>query len=132
MYSREGRSWMKMDWVFWSQSTVIVIFGTLGALLFQLGVKQMGGIDPLSLKSWVGLVSTPAIFFGLASLMFSRLLFSLPLARMGIGKFSALIIPLNIIAIAISSAIIFKEPFETKQILGIALGLVAIILIGAE
>ena len=123
---------MKMDWVFWSQSTMIVIFGTLGALLFQLGVKQIGNIDPLSLKYWIRLVSTPAIFFGLASLMFSRLLFSLPLMKMGIGKFSALIIPLNIMTITLSSAIIFNEPFKTKQIVGIALGLMAITLIVAE
>ncbi len=123
---------MKMDWVFWLQSIVIIIFGTIGALLFQLGVNQIGSVDPWSIKYWIKLVFTPAIFFGLASLMFSRLLFSLPMSKMGIGKFSALIIPLNIIAIAISSAIIFKEPFETKQIIGIALGLIAIILIGAK
>lgn len=123
---------MKMDWLFWLQSTVIIIFGTLGALLFQLGVNQIGAIDPWSLKCWIRLVFTPAIFFGLASLMFSRLLFSLPLTKMGIGKFSALIIPLQIIVIAISSALVFKEPFETKQILGIVLGLVAIILIGTK
>ena len=121
-----------MDWVFWLQSIVIIIFGTIGALLFQLGVNQIGSVDPWSIKYWIKLVFTPAIFFGLASLMFSRLLFSLPMSKMGIGKFSALIIPLNIIAIAISSAIIFKEPFETKQIIGIALGLIAIILIGAK
>jgi len=123
---------MKMDWVFWLQSIVIIIFGTIGALLFQLGVNQIGSVDPWSIKYWIKLVFTPAIFFGLASLMFSRLLFSLPMSKMGIGKFSALIIPLNIIAIAISSAIIFKEPFETKQIIGIALGLIAIILIGTK
>ena len=120
-----------MDWVFWIQSVVIIFFGTIGALLFQLGVKQIGSIDPLNSGSWITLISNPAIFLGLASLLFSRLLFSLPLTKMGIGRFSALIIPLQIIVIAISSAIIFNEPYNAKQIIGITLGLVAIILIGA-
>ena len=122
---------MRMDWVFWIQSVVIIFFGTVGALLFQLGVNQIGGMDPLDSSSWITLISNPSIFLGLASLLFSRLLFSLPLTKMGIGRFSALIIPMQIIVIAISSVIIFNEPYNTRQIIGIALGLAAIILIGA-
>lgn len=121
-----------MDWVFWLQSLVILILGTLGALLFQYGVNQVGAINPWDVTSWVRLVFTPGIFFGLFSLMLSRILWSLPLTKMGIGKYSALIIPLNIIAITVSSAIIFKESINIKQVIGILLGFIAVFLISSE
>lgn len=123
---------MKMDAAFWIQSITIVLFGTIGALLFKLGVNQVGAINPWDMGCWVRLVFEPATFFGLLCLFLSRLLFSLPLSKTGIGKFSALIIPLNIIAIAVSSAIVFREQFGYREIAGIALGLIAITLIGSE
>ena len=123
---------MKMDVAFWVQSTTIVVFGTVGALLFKHGVNQFGEINAWDLGCWIRLVLKPATFFGLLCLFISRLLFSLPLSRMGVGKFSALIIPLNIIAIAVSSAIVFREQFRFREIAGIALGLMAIMLIGSK
>lgn len=121
-----------MDAAFWVQSITIVLFGTIGALLFKLGVDQVGEINPWDISCWVRLVFKPATFFGLLCLLLSRLLFSLPLSRTGIGKFSALIIPLNIIAIAVSSAILFREQFRYREIVGITLGLIAVTLIGSE
>ena len=121
-----------MDKAFWVQSITIVVFGTLGALMFKHGVNQVGEINPWDIGSWVRLVFEPATFFGLLCLFLSRLLFSLPLSKTGIGKFSALIIPLNIMAIVISSAIVFREQFGYREITGIALGLIAITLLGSE
>lgn len=123
---------MKMDEAFWVQSISIVVFGTLGALMFKHGVNQVGEINPWDISCWVRLVFKPATFFGLLCLFLSRLLFSLPLSKTGIGKFSALIIPLNIMAIAVSSAIVFREQFGIREVAGIALGLIAITLIGYE
>ena len=123
---------MEVDLTFWIQSFFIVLFGTIGAILFKFGVNQFGKIEVWDVYCWIRLVFTPAIFFGLVCLFFSRLLFSLPLKRMGVGRFSAIIIPLNIIAIAISSAIVFKEQFKIKEIIGIILGLIGIMLIGSE
>lgn len=121
-----------MGLTFWIQSLAIIIFGTIGSLLFKHGINQIGEINPWALSSWIKLVFTPVIFFGLACLFLSRILYSLPLTKMGIGKFSALIIPLNIIAIVVSSAIVFREQFRIREVLGIVLGLIAIILIGSE
>lgn len=123
---------MKMNVVFWVQSITIIVFGTLGALLFKLGVNQVGEINPWAISCWIKLIFKPATFFGLFCLLLSRILFSLPLSRMGIGKFSAIIIPLNIIVIAISSAFVFKEQFRYREIVGMALGLIAIMLIGSK
>ncbi len=123
---------MKMDEAFWVQSITIVVFGTLGSLMFKHGVNQVGEVNPWEIGSWVRLVFKPATFFGLLCLFLSRLLFSLPLGKTGIGKFSALIIPLNIMAIAVSSAIVFREQFGYREIAGIVLGLIAITLIGSE
>jgi len=123
---------MEVDLTFWIQSFFIVLFGTIGAILFKFGVNQFGKIEVWDIYCWIRLVFTPAIFLGLVCLFLSRLLFSLPLKRMGVGRFSAIIIPLNIIAIAIASAIVFKEEFNVKDIIGIVLGLIAIILIGSE
>ncbi|MEM2876282.1 MAG: hypothetical protein QXL67_04970 [Candidatus Bathyarchaeia archaeon] len=122
---------LDMDLTFWLQSLAIIVFGTLGSLLFKLGVNEFGEINPLSITCWLRLVFTPAIFFGLVCLWLSRLLFSLPLSKIGVGKFSAFIIPLNVIAIVIASIIVFGEQFKTREIIGIVLGLIGIILIGS-
>jgi drug/metabolite transporter (DMT)-like permease len=54
----------------------------------------------------------------------------IPLSVTGVGKLTALLTALLVVGTAIASNIFFKETFSLRVILGIALGVFAVILIG--
>ncbi|MBS7650211.1 MAG: hypothetical protein QXN62_02005 [Candidatus Bathyarchaeia archaeon] len=73
---------------------------------------------------------TPAILAGLVMLFISRFLIGIPLSVTGVGRLTALLTALLVVGTALVSHIIFKESFSIRVGLGIALGVLAVILIG--
>ncbi|MGQ9543320.1 MAG: hypothetical protein ACUVTM_04440 [Candidatus Bathyarchaeia archaeon] len=73
---------------------------------------------------------TPAILAGLIMLFISRFLIGIPLSVTGVGRLTALLTALLVVGTALTSHIVFKEAFSLRVGLGIALGVVAVILIG--
>ncbi len=148
---------------FWFSVGLVVLFGTIGGVLYKFGVKQLQGVTLDSLLQVelsretipylfllffsVGLfffsgyslrdrvfaanyLFAPVIFLALIMLSLSRFVIGVPLSQRGLGELTALLTSLGVVATAIASWIIFKENFSPRAILGVALGVVAVYLIG--
>ncbi|TMI30784.1 hypothetical protein E6H29_07090 [Candidatus Bathyarchaeota archaeon] len=74
----------------------------------------------------------PVIFLGLIMFLLGRFLTGIPLSQRGLGQVTALLTDLGIVTTAFASWIIFKENFSPRTVAGVALGLVAIYLIGEQ
>jgi len=73
---------------------------------------------------------TPIIFLALIMLAASRFLIGVPLSVTGLGRLTGLLTALGVIATAIASVLVFKETFSTRELAGLALAVVAVILLG--
>jgi len=72
----------------------------------------------------------PAVFIALVMLFVSRFLIGIPLSVTGLGRLNALLTVLSIVLTAAASAVVFKESFNTRVIIGFLLGAVSILLMG--
>lgn len=63
-------------------------------------------------------------------LSLSRFLIGVPLSQRGLGQLTALLTALGVVATAFASWVIFRENFSPRAILGVALGVMAVYLIG--
>lgn len=96
-----------------------------GVALFFLGGYGLGG------KVFAArYLFTPLIFGALTLFFISRLLIGVPLSTTGLGRFTSILTSLTIVSTAAASALIFKEAYTMKVIVGMALGIAAVILIG--
>ena len=73
---------------------------------------------------------TPIIFLALIMLAASRFLIGVPLSVTGLGRLTGLLTALGVIATAIASVLVFREAFSTRELAGLALAVVAVILLG--
>jgi len=73
---------------------------------------------------------SPIIFLALIMMAFSRFLIGVPLSVTGLGRLTGLLTALGVLTTAIASNLIFKEIFSLRVVAGIALAVVAVILIG--
>lgn len=121
-----------MDVRLWIQTALIIILGTVGALLFKLGVDQAGGLQDKPVFFWIKFLFTPTVFIVLTLLFFSRLLWSLPLSKIGIGKYAMIVTPFNLLLIAILSHIFFKETLSLKDYFGILFALIGVFLLARQ
>jgi len=105
--------------------------------IFYLGILALG----LAMAAYAGYalsddlfimryLFTPAIFFGLVMLFISRFLIGIPLSVTGVGKLTAILTALTVVCTAIASNLFFKESFSLRMVAGIALGVIAVLLIG--
>lgn len=88
-----------------------------------------------SLRGWsfaAQYLFSPIIFAALVLLAVSRFLVGVPLSVAGLGRLTAVLTALGVVATAIASNIVFKESFSPRVVLGIALGLVSVVLIGEQ
>jgi len=72
----------------------------------------------------------PAIFLALVMLFISRFLIGIPLSVTGLGRLNALLTVVSIASTAAASAVIFKETFNVRVIVGFVLGMASVLLIG--
>lgn len=73
---------------------------------------------------------TPVIFLALIMMAFSRFLIGVPLSVTGLGRLTGLLTALGVVTTAAASSLIFKEAFSIRVLAGIALAVIAVILIG--
>jgi drug/metabolite transporter (DMT)-like permease len=73
---------------------------------------------------------SPIIFVALIAMAFSRFLIGVPLSVTGLGRLTGLLTALGVLTTAVASSLVFKEAFSTRVLAGIALAVVAVILIG--
>ncbi len=74
----------------------------------------------------------PVIFLALIMFLLGRFLIGVPLSQRGLGQLTALLTDLGIVTTAFASWVIFRENFSLRTIAGVALGLVAVYLIGEQ
>jgi len=73
---------------------------------------------------------SPIIFVALVAMAFSRFLIGVPLSVTGLGRLTGLLTALGVLTTAVASSLVFKEAFSTRVLAGIALAVVAVVLIG--
>lgn len=73
---------------------------------------------------------TPIIFVALIMLAVSRFLIGIPLSVTGLGRFIGLLTGLQVVVTALASSLVFHETFSTRVLVGLALAVVAVILLG--
>jgi len=102
----------------------------LAALSVGSAMVLLGGymLKPASFA--VEFLFYPAVFIALVMLFVSRFLIGIPLSVTGLGRLNALLTVLSIVLTAAASAVVFKESFNTRVIIGFLLGAVSILLIG--
>lgn len=147
---------------FWISVGLVVLFGTIGGVLYKIGTNQIPvTLDRLvqvelsretlpylfllflsvglfffsgySLRDKIfaaNYLFAPVIFLALIMLSLSRFVIGVPLSQRGLGQLTALLTALGVVATAVASWIVFRENFSLRAILGVALGVVAVILIG--
>ena len=105
-----------------------LIYGSMllaGVALFILGGYGLGG------KVFAArYLFTPLILGALVLLFLSRFLIGVPLSTTGLGRLTSIVTSLTIVSTAAASAIVFREAYSPMVLVGIALGIIAVILIG--
>jgi len=116
--------------VFWIQTVGIVLAGSVGSILFKFGVDRYHGINLIDPFELVRFVFSPYIFLSLALFMLGRVLMSLPLQSVDVGKYMFILTPLTLVATLGLSSLVLKESVNMKQMAGIALSLMGVYLLG--
>jgi drug/metabolite transporter (DMT)-like permease len=97
----------------------------IGLVLFFVGGYHLGGRIFAARYLF-----TPIILVALVLLFLSRFLIGVPLSTTGLGRLTSILTSLTIVSTAAASALVFKETYGIQVLVGIALGIVAVILIG--
>jgi len=121
---------VNMRSVFWIQTVGIVLAGSVGSILFKFGVDRYHGINLIDPFELVRFVFSPYIFLSLALFMLGRVLMSLPLQSVDVGKYMFILTPLTLVATLGLSSLVLKESVNMKQMAGIALSLMGVYLLG--
>lgn len=109
-------------------STTTVVFA--GLIVFSVMLFFFSGYSLGSYSFAARYLFTPIIFLALIMMAFSRFLIGVPLSITGLGRLTGLLTALGVLTTAIASNLVFKETFSTRVLAGIALAVVAVILIG--
>jgi len=75
---------------------------------------------------------SPIIFSALVLLATSRFLVGIPLSMIGLGRFTAIATALGVATTAIASALIFREQFSIRALIGLGLAIGAVALLVEE
>lgn len=102
----------------------------LAILSAGLATSLAGGYLLRNTSFAVEFLLYPAVLLALIMLFVSRFLIGIPLSVTGLGRLNALLTVTSIISTAIASALIFKETFSIRVIIGFLLGVASIMLIG--
>lgn len=101
-----------------------------GLLVFSVFLFFFSGYSLSDYSFAAKYLFSPIIFLALIMMAFSRFLIGVPLSVTGLGRLTGLLTALGVLTTAIASNLIFKEIFSLRVVAGIALAVVAVILIG--
>jgi len=109
-------------------STPTLVFATL--LFFSIVLFFYSGYSLADYSFAAKYLFSPIIFLALIMMALSRFLIGVPLSVTGLGRLTGLLTALGVLTTAVASNLIFKEVFSTRVLAGIALAVIAVILIG--
>lgn len=109
-------------------STATLVFGAL--VVFSVFLFFYSGYSLRNNMFAATYLFTPIIFLALIMMAFSRFLIGVPLSVTGLGRLTGLLTALGVLTTAVASNLIFKETFSLRVLAGIALAVVAVVLIG--
>lgn len=101
-----------------------------GLLIFSVVLFFYSGYSLRDYSFAARYLFSPIIFLALVAMAFSRFLIGVPLSVTGLGRLTGLLTALGVLTTAVASSLVFKETFSTRVLAGIALAVVAVILIG--
>lgn len=109
-------------------STPTLVFATL--LFFSIVLFFYSGYSLADYSFAAKYLFSPIIFLALIMMALSRFLIGVPLSVTGLGRLTGLLTAFGVLTTAVASNLIFKEVFSTRVLAGIALAVIAVILIG--
>jgi len=109
-------------------STPTLVFATL--LFFSIVLFFYSGYSLADYSFAAKYLFSPIIFLALIMMAVSRFLIGVPLSVTGLGRLTGLLTALGVLTTAVASNLIFKEVFSARVLAGIALAVIAVILIG--
>jgi len=109
-------------------STTTLVLATL--LVFSVVLFFYSGYSLRDYSFAARYLFSPIIFVALVAMAFSRFLVGVPLSVTGLGRLTGLLTALGVLSTAVASSLVFKEAFSTRVLAGIALAVVAVVLIG--
>jgi len=109
-------------------STPTLVFATL--LFFSIVLFFYSGYSLADYSFAAKYLFSPIIFLALIMMALSRFLIGVPLSVTGLGRLTGLLTALGVLTTAVASNLIFKEVFSARVLAGIALAVIAVILIG--
>jgi len=109
-------------------SSATLVFA--GLLIFSVVLFFYSGYSLGGYSFAARYLFTPIIFLALIMMAFSRFLIGVPLSVTGLGRLTGLLTALGVLTTAMASNLIFKEEFSTRVLAGIALAVIAVVLIG--
>ena len=101
-----------------------------GLMLLGLSFFILGGWNLREHSFAMRYLFSPIIFGALILMFMSRVLVGIPLSVTGLGRLSSITASLLILATTIASAVIFKERFDARTILGILMSVAVVALLG--
>jgi len=99
-------------------------------LFFSVGLFFFSGYSLRDKIFAANYLFAPVIFLALIMLSLSRFFIGGPLSQTELGRLTALLTAIGVVATAVASWVVFRENFSLRTILGVGLGVVAIYLIG--
>ena len=109
-------------------SSATLVFA--GLLIFSVVLFFYSGYSLGGYSFAARYLFTPIIFLALIMMAFSRFLIGVPLSVTGLGRLTGLLTALGVLTTAMASNLIFREEFSTRVLAGIALAVIAVVLIG--
>ena len=109
-------------------SATVLVLG--GLLLFSVILFFFTGYSLRDYSFAAKYLFSPIIFVALIMLALSRFLIGVPLSVTGLGRLTGLLTALGVVTTAAASILIFKETFSLREIAGLGLAVVAVILLG--
>ena len=109
-------------------STTAIVLA--GLLIFSVFLFFFGGYSLSSYSFAAKYLFYPVIFLALVTMAFSRFLIGVPLSVTGLGRLTGLLTALGVITTAAASVLVFRETFSLRELAGLALAVVAVILLG--
>lgn len=109
-------------------STATVVFGAL--VVFSVFLFFYSGYSLRNEIFAAKYLFAPIIFLALIMMALSRFLIGVPLSVTGLGRLTGMLTALSVVATAAASYLIFKETFSVRVLAGIALAVVAVVLLG--
>jgi multidrug transporter EmrE-like cation transporter len=109
-------------------STATIVFG--GLVVFSVLLFFYSGYSVRDQVFAAQYLFTPIIFLALVMMALSRFLIGIPMSVTGLGRLTGLLTALSVVATAVASNLIFKETFSIRVLAGLALAVVAVVLLG--